>query len=317
MPKKRDVEVLMILGFLESGKTTFLQETMEDPRTDDGGRTLLLVCEEGETEYNPGKFAVKNLDTRTLSDKEGLTEQYLTALDKECQPTQVYVEYNGMWELQKFFEAMPENWMIVSAIVFFDASTFLSYNANMRQLVYDKISLSQIVVLNRFKNEYDRLEYHKVLRAVSRRMDIIYEDESGKTERDDIEDPLPYDITAPVIEIEDRDYAYFYRDAVENPGNYDGRTVKLTAMAEVKKGFPQGMILVGRHIMNCCAADIAYNPFALKGKSLGDIKARDWLKVTAKVSYGTCPLYRGDGPMFTAVEITPASEPEEVVATFY
>ncbi|MCD8205553.1 MAG: GTPase [Clostridia bacterium] len=315
---RKEVEVLIVLGFLDSGKTTFLQETMEDERTDDGGCSLLLVCEEGETEYDESKFKVRNFDTVSLGDKSELTEQNLTRIDREKKPTQVFVEYNGMWDMNSFFDAMPENWVIVSVLTLFDTSTFLTYNANMRSLVYDKISITQLVVLNRFKAEYEKEEYHKILRAISRRMDIIYEDETGKTEADDIVDPLPYDVTAPVIKIDERDYAYFYRDIVENPDTYDGKTVKFKAMAEVRKSFPAGMILIGRHIMTCCQADIAYNAFALTGKKLpGEVKAKDWLTVTARVSYGTCPLYSGEGPMMEAVSVSRAEAPEDVVATFY
>ena len=47
-------------------------------------------------------------------------------------------------------------------MTFFDANTFLNYNANMRQLVFDKVQMTQMVVFNRFKGEYDKMEFHKV-----------------------------------------------------------------------------------------------------------------------------------------------------------
>ena len=53
----KEVPVYLFVGFLESGKTTFIQETFEDPNFDSGDKTLLLVCEEGEVEYKPEKFA--------------------------------------------------------------------------------------------------------------------------------------------------------------------------------------------------------------------------------------------------------------------
>ena len=45
------IPVYLFVGFLESGKTKFIQETFEDPNFDSGDKTLLLVCEEGEEEY--------------------------------------------------------------------------------------------------------------------------------------------------------------------------------------------------------------------------------------------------------------------------
>ena len=48
-------------GFLESGKTKFIQETLEDPRFNSGERTLLLVFEEGEEEYDPTTYPCKDV----------------------------------------------------------------------------------------------------------------------------------------------------------------------------------------------------------------------------------------------------------------
>ena len=42
------VPVYLVNGFLESGKTAFIQETLSDPYFSDGGKTLLIACEEGE-----------------------------------------------------------------------------------------------------------------------------------------------------------------------------------------------------------------------------------------------------------------------------
>ena len=47
-----EVPVYIVNGFLESGKTSFIQETMTDPDFSDGTETLLIVCEEGEVEYD-------------------------------------------------------------------------------------------------------------------------------------------------------------------------------------------------------------------------------------------------------------------------
>ena len=44
----KEIPVYLFVGFLESGKTKFIQETFEDPNFDSGDKTLLLICEEGE-----------------------------------------------------------------------------------------------------------------------------------------------------------------------------------------------------------------------------------------------------------------------------
>ena len=39
-----DIPVYLFTGFLESGKTKFIQETLEDERFNAGEKTLLLLC---------------------------------------------------------------------------------------------------------------------------------------------------------------------------------------------------------------------------------------------------------------------------------
>ena len=314
----QEVSVYLFLGFLESGKTKFIQETLEDKRMEDGSKTLLLVCEEGVEEYEPEKFAVKNVVKVTLESADELTEENLTLLTAKHKAERVIVEYNGTWLLQQFFDAMPESWVINQMMTFFDAGTFLNYNANMRQLVFDKIQMTQMVVFNRFKCEYDKIEFHKTVRGISRRPDIVYEYIGGKPEFDDIEDPLPFDVNAPIIEIEDRDFAWFYRDMAENADSYVGKTVKFKGMAAVSKKVPQGCIVLGRHIMTCCEADITYDGFAVKTCGLlDDIATRDWLTVTAKITMEYNAVYKSVGPVLVAQKLERSEPPEEAVVTYY
>lgn len=316
----KEINVYLFIGFLESGKTKFIQETFEDPRMENGEKSLLLVCEEGEEEYNSKAFKVSNVAIEYIENNADLNEQNLSRLAKIHDADRVIVEYNGTWMIDDFFKSMPENWVVCQMMTFFDAKTFLNYNKNMRQLVYDKIDGTQMVVFNRFKGEYDKLEYHKIVRAVSRRPDIVYEYIGGKAEIDEIEDPMPFDIEADIIEIEDKDFALFYRDLSEKPQQYMGKTVKFKGMAAVSGKVPKGFIVIGRYIMTCCVEDIAYDGFALKTNDLiKGVKTKDWLIVTAKIGYDYNDVYRQQGPVLFAekIERCQALPPELQVATFY
>ena len=313
-----EVSVYLFLGFLEAGKTKFIQETLEDERMENGERTLLLLCEDGEEEYAPERFAVRDVAVATLESADELTLENLERLTEKYGAQRVIVEYNGAWLLQQFFDAMPESWVINQMMTFFDANTFLNYNKNMRQLVFDKVQMTQMVVFNRFKGEYDKIEFHNIVRGISRRPDIVYDYLGGKPEFDEIEDPLPFDVNAPVIEIEDRDFAWFYRDMAEKGKSYVGKTVRFKGMAATSKKVPAGYIVLGRHIMTCCEADIAYDGFAVKtNKLLTDIKTRDWLTVTAKIVYEYNSVYHSEGPVFVAEKLERAEPPEEQIVTFY
>ena len=177
MAKKRapaETPVYLFLGFLESGKTKFIQETLEDERFNTGENTLLLVMEEGEEEYDESRFKVQNVSISYLDGIEELTEENLASLQAMYGATRVLVEFNGMWQLQDFFNAMPEGWMINQVMTFFDATTAMNYNANMRQLVYDKLENTQLVVFNRYSDDMDKMALHNLVRGISRRFDIVY-----------------------------------------------------------------------------------------------------------------------------------------------
>ena len=318
--KKLPVEtpVYLFLGFLESGKTKFIQETLEDPRFSSGEKTLLLVCEEGEEEYETIRFSnAESVELVVIEDKEELNEAHLAELQLKYGAERVVVEYNGMWELNDFFNAMPEGWMINQLMTFFDSRTFLNYNANMRQLVYDKLVNTQLVVFNRYDDSMDKMEFHKIVRAITRRADIVYERENGKADFDDIEDPLPFDINAPVIEIEDRDYAFFYRDLTENLEAYIGKTVKFLGIVATDKRLDPTDIVVGRHVMTCCEADIQYCGLACVLPEEMNLKTRDWIRVTAKVEFKKHRIYKGKGPVLIVEKVVVCDAPEEQLTTFY
>ncbi len=313
-----ETPVYLFLGFLESGKTKFIQETFEDPRFHSGEKTLLLVCEEGVEEYETFKFVGgESVELVVVEDKSELTEAYLTELQLKYGIERVVVEYNGTWLLDDFFSAMPEGWMINQVMTFFDSNTFLNYNANMRQFVFDKIDNAQLVVFNRFDDTMDKMAFHKVVRGVSRRTDIVYERVDGKADFDDIEDPLPFDINAPVIVVEDKDYAFFYRDLTENMEAYIGKTVKFKGIVATDKRLAPQDIVVGRHVMTCCADDIQYCGLACELPYEMELETRDWISVTAKIDYKKHRIYKGKGPVLVAEKAIVSNPPEEQLATFY
>ena len=312
----KEVPVYLFLGFLESGKTKFIQETFEDPRFDSGERTLLLVCEEGETEYDPKRFAVKNFAIETVL-PEDLTAVRLAEIVKSSRAERVVVEWNGMRETSVLFDAMPDGWMLAQVMTFFDASTFLTYNQNMRQLLFDKVQYADMVVFNRFRETDSQEEYHKIVRAISRRPDIVYEYEDGRAVYDEILDPLPFDIDAKVIEISDRDYAFFYRDLVEETPKYAGKIVRFKGIVAVDKKLKANTVVVGRHIMTCCEADIAYSGLVCIYAGNLPLKTRDWVTVTARIDLEYHKVYGQEGPVLKATALDYTQPPEEEIATFY
>ena len=229
MEQEPDIPVYLFTGFMDAGKTKFIQETLEDKRFDTGERTLLIVCEEGEEEYAPDQFAGKKVMIRLAEDEGEFTEDLLYQWQVDTGAERVLIEWNGMWMLDTLYQAMPPRWVVAQEFMFAEAESFLLYNTNMRQLVYDKLKSCELVVFNRFDPKQDIMPFHKVVRAANRSCDIAYEDAQGKVRYDDIEDPLPFDKNAPVIDVADRDYALWYRDLNEELQSYHGKTVHFKA----------------------------------------------------------------------------------------
>ena len=317
MNKAKDVPVYLFTGFLEAGKTKFIQETLEDRRFCNGERTLLLVCEEGVEEYEPDQFADKSVFIRVLEDQSELTAENLSKHLSDTRAERVLIEYNGMWLLDALYSAMPEGWMVYQEFMFADAGTFLSYNANMCQLVYDKLKSCELAVFNRFKPDMDKMEFHKIVRGASRRADIAYEYAGGKVEYDDIEDPLPFDINAPIIEIGDDDYAEWYRDMGEEPKKYDGKTVRFKCRALQRKKIPSGSFIVGRHVMTCCVEDIQFAALVCQCDKADTVKDDSWMILTAKLNFKFHRAYGRKGPVLGYISAEECPAPEQPVATFY
>ena len=317
MSRRQDVPVYLFTGFLEAGKTKFIQETLEDKRFCNGERTLLLVCEEGEEEYEPDQFADRRVYIRVVDSPEELTAENLQKWLADVDGERVVVEYNGMWMLDRLYGAMPANWMVYQEFLFADARSFVSYNANMRQLVYDKLKSCELVVFNRFSPAIGKMELHKIVRGASRRADIAYEYAGGKVEYDDIEDPLPFDLNAPVIEIGDEDYALWYRDLSEEPKNYEGKTVRFKCRGLQRKRLPPESLIVGRHVMTCCVEDIQFAGLVCQADRPLPIPDESWLVLTAKVNFKFSRAYGKKGPVLTYLSHTPCEPPKQEVATFY
>jgi len=314
---RNDIPVYLFTGFLESGKTKFIQETLEDKRFNSGERTLLIVCEEGEEEYEVSTFSGKNVFIRVLDGLEELTMGNLREwLDKnDCE--RVVIEYNGMWLLDELYSRLPERWIVAQEIMFADARSFESYNGNMRQLVYDKLKSAELVVFNRYNDSIDQMTLHKIVRGASRRADIAYEYADGTVKYDEIEDPLPFDVNAPVIEIEDKDYALWYRDMSEEPEKYEDKTVRFKCKYLKRKKVPQGNFIVGRHVMTCCVDDIQFAGLICKWEDSDSIEGDTWHILTAKINHKFSRAYGKKGPVLTLISQEDSEPPEDSVATFY
>ena len=300
MDNNRDIPVYLFTGFLGAGKTTFIQDILSSEEFNEGENTLLLLCEEGEVEYETEKFAFPNVLVAAIDEEKDLTKANLAHLAKEAQAERVIVEYNGMWMLESLFRNMPPEWIIYQEVTFADATTFLMYNQNMRQLTFDKMKTAELDIFNRCVRGFDKMAFHKEVRVANRRAQILYEYGPDDVEPDDIADPLPYDMDAPEIEIKDEDYAEWYRDINENPGRYDGKTLILKVRAAMVEEMPRGEF-----------AALVY-----KWQHDNDLHVGEWVKLKGTVKMEEHEAYEGVGPVVRCVRVEKCEAPDPEVATF-
>ena len=308
-----DIPVYLVAGFLDSGKTNFINGVLEDgfARQD---KTLLLRCEEGEEEYNPQ--ALDNVTVVDIEDEAGLTCSRMKELEKKYRPKQVLIEYNGMWQMERLYrEVLPANWVLYQIMTFVEAGTFELYAKNMGQLMMEKITNADLLVFNRATPELRESLRKRNLRMVNRRADIYFENTDGTSEDYLTGDECPFDLNQPVVDVPDDDFCVWYVDVMDHPDRWAGKDVHMKLLMCHSKKYP-GIHCPGRFAMVCCENDIQFLGLIAKGIGLKDYNNRDWIDVTARMAVENHDAYQGKGPVMHVMSIAPCAKPAQDVVTF-
>jgi len=299
------VPIYLLAGFLESGKTTFLNFTLQQDYFCIDGKTLLILCEEGEEEYDMEALALTNTVVEIIEKEEDLTPERLAAMEILHQPERVIVEYNGMWLVSKFEKMQkPKGWGIEQHIVCVDASTFQMYMANMKSIFMDMVRGADMVVFNRCKASDPLATYRRGIKVANQRAEIIFEDEEG--EIDNIfQDEMPFDVNAPLIDILPEDYGIWFVDAMDHPDTYVGKTVRFKGRALKPRGMGSRFFVPGRMAMTCCADDTTFLGYVCKSDDTPRIREGQWVEVTARVAFEQRMEYQGEGIVLYADSVEP------------
>lgn len=305
--------VYVINGFLESGKTEFICYTLGQPYFQIKGRTLLIICEEGEIEYEDKLLKKSRTDMVVIDDEEDFNTSHLIELEKKYKPERIIIEYNGMWNFKNM--KLPFHWTIEQQITTIDASTFPMYFTNMKSLLAEMLRKSEMIIFNRCDNVEDLSTYKRNVKAINPKADIIFEDSEGEVNQI-FEDDLPYNLNDPIIELDNEGYGIWYLDSMDNLERYINKTVQFTAMVLKPKEFPAGYFVPGRMAMTCCAEDMAFLGYACEYDKADKLTDKQWVKVTAKVAKEYFADYGGEGPVLKAVSVEQTKAPKEEVISF-
>ena len=294
------VPIYLMTGFLESGKTSFLNFTIGQDYFYIEGRTLLILCEEGEEEYDPELLKMSNTMVEILESEEELTTERLVAMDVLYQPERVIIEYNGMWLVSKFLQMeLPKGWGVAQQITTVDASTFQLYMNNMKSIFMDMVRTSEMVVFNRCKESDPLATYRRGIKVANQRAEGLF---GGL---DIFEDELPFDLKAPIVEILPEDYGIWFVDAMDHPENYEGKVVHFKGRVMKPEGMGSKYFVPGRMAMTCCADDTTFIGFVCKSSYAPKLAVGAWVDVTAKIAVENVKAYDGYGPVLYAQQVTP------------
>lgn len=316
MPLMQPIPVYVFTGFLESGKTRFIREILQDPDFTENERSLLLQCEEGVEVLDEDELRRCNTVAVPIEDPREINPAPFKMLEQRFEPDRILIEYNGMWKLDDLIAAFPARWELYQIVCTVDAATFELYSNNLGPMMFEHLTQADLIVFNRCTDALKDMLYRKNIRAMNPRATIFLDDVNGKSEDYARNLPLPFDIDAPVIDIADADYGLWYVDAMGDPGKYDGKTVRFTGMVYNGADVPAGMFVPGRFGMVCCADDVTFLGFLCRFRDAAALTQKDWVRVTASITVEALPQYRGEGPVLHAIEVVPAAQPAEELVYF-
>lgn len=323
MPGKKEMEipVYVFMGFLESGKTTFIQETLEEDYFNNGERTLLFACEEGMEEYDEDLLKKTNTTIVYVEEEEDFNMDFLISKVLQYYPDRVIIEYNGMWSVERMLTEMDNTPLLVfQTIVTVNGETFDLYMNNMRSLAVEMYKIAEMVIINRCTPEMPRATWRRSIKAVNRRVQVLFEsvDDDDMGEEDDT---LPFDTESDEIHLEDEDYGIWFVDAMERPEVYNGKTMVMKTRVFKSIRLPKGCFVPGRHAMTCCADDIQFIGYLChtnhaKSSTIKSLKNKMWVNLTAEVRIEYNKEYGEEGPVLYAKRVEAAEPPEEELVYF-
>ena len=160
------IPVYMINGFLESGKSEFIKYTITQPYFRSKGRTLLILCEEGEVEFEEDVLSSTNTVLEIIDEREDFNTDKLSEISARVKPSRIIVEFNGMWNPKEI--VLPSDWSIEQQITTIDASTFSIFYSNMKSLVGEQVRNSDMVIFNRCDGIDNLANFKRSVKAVNR-----------------------------------------------------------------------------------------------------------------------------------------------------
>ena len=305
-----EVPIFIVNGLIESGKTTLIKEIVENNVSYQAGNTLIVACEEGEVEYEDEWLKEYEVHFASVSSVDNLNSEFFLALDEKYQPTQIVLEYNSFFDIEKL--ELPEHMPVYQQITLIDATTFSIYFNNMRQIFNNLVKYSSLIIFNRCDGIKDLASYRRQVRALNTECQIGFEGKNGQL-TSMLDEDLPYDITKDIIILEEEDYPTWYIDVFDNYEKYQGKTIKFkTFVRDILKD----TFVVGRNVMTCCEDDIQFLGYEVVDETASLLSIGDCIFLEASISHEYSAFAQEEVIVLHAKKISKLPKEEDKVLTF-
>ncbi len=307
--------VFIVTGFLESGKTTLVKDTLMEQDWMEDGLTVLIACEEGEEEYEDEYLEAKNMVVVPVEDFSELNTVFFKRIEKEHHPVQIIIEYNGTWKLQDLLNLrFPRSLELAGIYSTVDGSTLDVYMMNMRQMLLEQLSESQLIIVNRCGEGMDRSAFRRALKLQNPMAQVIFESLDGEI-IEPTEEDLPFDLKADPIVVDDIDFGVWYVDAYDHPEHYLHKRISFLAQVFRPNGLEKDMFVPVRKIMTCCEADTRFYGYPCHVQKNISLKRHMWAKMVVRFETEFNPEAGEPTPVLYLEDLVPAKKPEiEVVS---
>ena len=286
----QEIPIYLFTGFMDSGKTSLIKETLLENGFAEQGKSLIICCEDGDVEYDEQELKQMNAQLVMVEKEEDFTAELLQKFNLSYLPDQIFIEYNGTWGMDTLMETdLPKGWVIVQSLATVDATTFEMYLSNMRQMIMEQLFQADVVIFNRCDDSTDKGKFRRNVKALNRKAQLVYED---------------------------ADYAIWYMDCMDNPKKYEGKKVKFLALVYNPDKLKKGVFVPGRFAMTCCVEDVTFIGFKCKYADEDKIPHKSWINITAEVHVEFAREYKGKGPVLYPVSIEPAEKPDDELVYF-
>lgn len=225
------IDTRIVNGFLDAGKTTYIQDSILNDFFYKRGSTLILCFEQGEAEYDGEKLQEKNTQIAYYDGKQDIT-QFCEECIEKYRPDRVYTEMNAM--IQGLRKKLPDQLHVTSTVTLIDWSTLGVYFANFRQMINNMVSESVQVTFRGCPSKELLAPYSEAFRTMNHRASYLRQDPMGYHEKA-FDLFLPFSLEEKEITVAEKEYLPFWLDAAEHPEHYEGKQITFTDPLVMRK----------------------------------------------------------------------------------